>query len=152
MIRFKKITQDVELLFGALREALEAREEVIFAYIFGSYAKMKPAPLSDVDVAVYIDPLKISKEMLFDEKLELIGIITGALRTDEVDLVMLNETPISFVYQILKNKKILFSKDEKGRVGFEAGCLALYFDTEPLRKRAEDALVRRIEEGRYGYR
>jgi len=37
-----------------LREALEAREEIVFAYLHGSFAE--GLPFRDVDVAIYLDP------------------------------------------------------------------------------------------------
>jgi len=40
---------------SALREALSQRQEVVAAYLFGSYATGRERPDSDVDVAVLLD-------------------------------------------------------------------------------------------------
>lgn len=66
----------------------EARPEVKLVYFFGSRAAGTEGPLSDYDFAVYADekdPLKI-----FDLKLALMGELSNALKTDDIDVVMLN--------------------------------------------------------------
>ena len=42
-------------LVARLADALEEREEVLEAYLFGSRARGRQRPGSDVDVAVYVD-------------------------------------------------------------------------------------------------
>ena len=37
------------------RGHLADKDEIIFAYLFGSYAKRKQTHLSDIDIAVYAD-------------------------------------------------------------------------------------------------
>ena len=78
---------------------LTENPQVVFAYLFGGLARGEPKPLSDVDIAVYLedtaDPLSI--------KLDLIGIITEALGTDEVDLVILNRALLSLI--VCKKKR-----------------------------------------------
>jgi hypothetical protein len=148
MIRHKKITHEVKPLFPALKSALEKEEALIFGYIFGSYAKDRISLLSDVDIAVYMDD-KIKDR--FDKRLDLIDMITRILKTDEVDLIVLNDAPLSMVFQVLKTKKLLFSKDDAKRIEFEVRAIKNYLDTEILRKRAWEAMKRRIEEERYGY-
>ncbi len=43
----------MKTLFDKLKKALEKDENVIFAYVFGSYVNGIPTSQSDVDVAVY---------------------------------------------------------------------------------------------------
>ena len=38
----------------AAREYIRSREDVVFAYLFGSTATGEATPLSDVDIAVYV--------------------------------------------------------------------------------------------------
>jgi hypothetical protein len=148
MIKHKKITHDVRRLFPALKSALEKEELLVFGYIFGSYGKYRISLLSDVDIAVYMDD---RIEDRFNKRLDLINVVTNILKTDEVDLVVLNDAPLSMVFQVLKTKRLLFSKDETRRIEFEVRTIKTYLDTEILRKRAWEAMKRRIEEGRYGY-
>ncbi len=150
MIRLKKIRHKLEPLLPLLKSNLQKEEDILFGYIFGSYGKGKVTPLSDIDIAIYINEKKIKKD-IFERKLELIDIITTTLKTDEIDLVILNEAPLTLIHQVLKTKMILFSKDEHIRIKFESKSQMLYFDTEPLRTISYKNLRKRIEEGKYGY-
>ncbi len=142
----RKITHNVASFFTVLKKSLEGDREVLFAYIFGSYGRGKPSPLSDVDIAVYLD----DDSDLFSKKLELMGNASEILKTDEVDIVILNESPLSLAHSVLKTGKLLFCKYEKKRVEFETRANILYCDAEPLRKTASESLIKRIKEGRYG--
>jgi len=48
-----------------------------------------------------------------------------------IDLRILNNSSLRFTQSILKNAKILFSKDEMKRIVFETSILNLYLDMKP---------------------
>ncbi|HOV22276.1 MAG TPA: nucleotidyltransferase domain-containing protein [bacterium] len=146
MIREKRIKHNIFPLLKKLEEEIKSDEDVIFFYLFGSYGKNKISPLSDIDFAFYL------KEGIdyFDKKEELIEIINTVLKTDEVDVVILNEISPSFFKEILKTRKIILSKDANKRIEFELRKLREFFDTEKLRNFSEQALIRRIKERKYG--
>ena len=50
----KSIPTDIDQLVAKAREALKGRDEVLFAYLFGSLARDVFSPLSDIDIAVYV--------------------------------------------------------------------------------------------------
>jgi len=148
LIRHRQIRHDIYRLLPELRARLEEQEGVLFAYLFGSYGQGTPGPLSDVDIAVFVDQERVKD--LWKLRLQLIGVATETLETDEVDLVILNEAGVSLCYQVLKTGKVLFSKDESQRIAFEVRTTQLYLDGEPLRQRAWEVLLKQIREGRYG--
>ncbi len=66
---------------------------MLFAYLFGGLARGRVSPLSDVDIAIYLaDGADIAQE-----KLETLGKLNELLKTDEVDLVILNTAPLILV-------------------------------------------------------
>ena len=83
----------------ALKEYFKGRPDVILAYLFGSHAEERAGRLSDWDIAVYFKPEEngpveweeIDKNYPQEDKVwnDLIGI----LKTDDVDLVVLNRCP-----------------------------------------------------------
>ena len=148
MIRYKKIGHNIYPLLELLQKSLSLDEEIVFAYVFGSYGLERPDPLSDVDIALYL----VSAERIWKKKMKLIGDITAILKTDEVDLVILNEAPLSLCYQVLRTGKLLFSKNEPSRINFINNVYDMYCDTEPLRQSAQENLLARIQEGRFGFR
>lgn len=106
------------------KEVLERDKNVVFAYLFGGLAKGRVMPLSDVDVAVYLN----SMENLPQYKLELFDMLTDALGTSEVDLVVLNKAAISLVGRILAGRQVIVDKQPYRRHRYESVALREFFD------------------------
>ena len=53
MIRNSPLPKNIEELLPEAFEYLRADNDILFAYLFGSLARKKTGPLSDVDLAVY---------------------------------------------------------------------------------------------------
>ena len=124
MIKYQKLPENILTLLPAAIEYLESNSEVLFAYLFGSLAKAKPKPLSDVDIAIFLK----KGNNLADRKLEILGKLIDILETDEIDLVVLNTANLPLVMGILKNKKLIVDKDPFARHIFESLVMRKYFD------------------------
>jgi len=61
-----------------------------------------------MDIAVLFDDTLLQKEA-FDLQLELISELTSLLKTNNVDLVVLNESPLLLTYNIIRGGIILKS-------------------------------------------
>lgn len=108
----------------------EKYPEVKLAYLFGSHATGKTGPLSDYDFAVYLDEKDSSKR--FDIRLKLMGDISSVLKTDEVDLAVLNDLDEpELKYNIIKDGILLIEK-EPFKVIVEPGIMVEYFDFHDL--------------------
>ncbi len=124
MIKFEKIDSDVLLNIPLAKDVLERDANVVFAYLFGGLARGKVTPLSDVDVAVYLN----SQEDLPQYKLDLFDRLTDSLGTCEVDLVILNNASISLVGRILAGKQLIVDKEPFRRHIYESVALREFFD------------------------
>ena len=124
MIRRKGISADKDTLIAGTREVLQRHAEVIFAYLFGGLAKHDMLPLSDIDIAVYVD----RSANLDQEKLDLLGDLMDELRTDEIDLVILNVAQLPLSARVLRNNQILLDRDPFLRHSYESRILREYFD------------------------
>lgn len=123
--------------------ALNARDDVLFAYLFGSQAKGRAHPRSDVDVAVWLrEPYDRAS---FAPVLALIGATSDALHRDDIDVVILNEAPLRLAFEILGGK-LLFSRDEDTRIRTEAAIMSRYHDRLPYYKRHLDHEARMMSE------
>lgn len=114
-----------------ITKVLEKEHEVLFAYIFGSYAKGIQNEKSDIDIAVYLkDENILEKDPLFPSRLaiKIEKILTGK---KTVDVRVLNGSTLRFKNQVLRYGKLLFSKDEKKRIEFETFSLDHYYDFKP---------------------
>ncbi len=115
-----------EKVVKKLADILKKREEVIFAYIHGSFLK---GNFRDVDVAIYLTE---SRDVFYEIELEVELEETLKL---PVDVRILNSAPLSFRFGVIKNGLILFSKDEQVRVEFETRTISEYHDFAYFRKR-----------------
>jgi predicted nucleotidyltransferase len=131
-----------------LSEALD-REGVVAAMLIGSQARGEAGPLSDIDIAVWHDPALDWKQS-WDLQLLLIGAACDALKTNEVDVAMLNEAPPLFQHRAIRDAVSLVERDRDQRVRFETRALLNYFDTAPLRLALKESVKREIKEGSFG--
>ena len=132
MIKFEKLPADILSRIPEAKRVLSEDDNVVFAYIFGGLVEKKIKPLSDVDIAVYLS----NTDDLAEYKLHLFDKLSNALRTSEIDLIILNNAPLSITGRILQNRQILLDKNPPVRHAYESLILRKYFDF----KVKEDAL------------
>lgn len=151
LYHFKKIEHDVLGYIPLLIEELKTDGDIVGIYLFGSYAEGRQTPVSDIDLAILLDR-SFPPVRYFEKKLELLAITTSVLKTDEVDLVIVNEAPPALAYRVLSTGRLLLEKkDRKGqRVNFQVRTYDRYFDFKPVEKILHEGLIRRIKEGRFG--
>jgi len=130
MIRYSKLPENIISLIPDAVLYLQSRKDVLFAYLFGSMAKGRNLPLSDIDIAVYLS-IESGSGI---KKLEVLGGLIECLKTDELDLVILNNAPLILRRKILENHKIIVDKDPFLRYQYESLTNREYFDFSVLEK------------------
>ena len=136
MIRFDPLPKNIHQKIDSLAGLLRKDKNIIFAYLFGSLSKGRVHRLSDIDVALYLKRIKPL------DYLKLFREISETLGTDEIDLVILNNAPLSLTGRILQTRKILADKDSFLRHKYESMTLRKFFDFQVKEKN--------ILQGRYG--
>lgn len=121
------------------RNVLEPYAEVRLAYLFGSVASGTARDTSDVDIAVLLAPGVDTGTM---DRL-IAALESVSVRT--VDLVDLAAAPPLLAHEIIKNGKLILSRDEDERVAFVTRAVARYLDTAQLRKVQHHYLRERVE-------
>jgi hypothetical protein len=129
---------------AALKECFARHQTVKFAYLFGSTARGAAGPLSDLDLAVYLD----GRLDFFKSRLRLREALAKVLQTERFDLVVLNKAPLVLKHEVVKNG-IVLKEDRSRRVMFETEVLQEYLDTAYLRSVHYRYVREQIEEGRY---
>ncbi len=135
MIKYKKLPINVEALLPRAIDYLEGREDVEFVYFFGSFGKGKRLPLSDIDIAIYLKGFS----PMHEKKMEILGALISLLETDEIDLVILNEAPLTLKMKILESKIVVVDHSPTLRHRFESLVMREYFDFSVVEK----AILRR---------
>ena len=107
--------------------------ELRLVYLFGSRIKGNVGPLSDYDFAIYLE--NADKKKMFEIKFSLQAKLSRILKTDDVDIVLLNtaESP-ELKYNIIKEGEIIFEK-KASRVIIEPKILNEYFDFHAMLSR-----------------
>jgi len=96
-------------------------------YLFGSQATNTARPDSDYDFGILFTD-KLTSHGRFETKIDILGFLTSLLKTDAVDLVDLNSSPIRFKYEAIEPRKIIYEKNTRITKGFEYKILTQYFD------------------------
>ena len=123
MIKNTSIKQDILKLIPKVEIYLKSRKDIQFAYLFGSFAKDRVTPLSDIDIAVYL-----IGDDLSGKRMEILGDLIDILKTDKVDLVILNTAPLTLRMKILQNKRLLADNAPFARHAYESMTIRTYFD------------------------
>lgn len=122
------------------RDILINYESIIFAYIFGSYAKGNVREDSDIDIAIYLKD-SIGTYAYLDMKMEL----SEALKR-EVDLVILNDSTPLLKYEIYKKNILLFTHDESIENRYKVKVLFEYDDMKRYLDLSYDKTIERLKE------
>lgn len=107
---------------------LEARPEVLHAYLHGSFAA--DGPYRDVDVAVWLDPERVPRSGWIRYGLEVATDVQGALPV-RLDLQVLNGASLAFRYHVLRGR-LLFTRDPQAAAELRARTWDDYLDFEPF--------------------
>ena len=132
-----------------LKDHLYQKDEIIFAYIYGSVARNQDTRLSDIDLAIYIGEDKKPAAGPFGYRSDLIAELQP-LAGNAIDLIILNEAPNLLAYHVFKEGNLLFNKDPDLRTRVHAKTVDKYLDFLPMLKVQEKYLNKRIEENRFG--
>ncbi len=115
-----------EEILPKIKPIFESYPEIKLVYLFGSQISGKTGPLSDVDLAFYLD--EKDKKRMFEIKFELMDKISRSLGTDKIDIVIINLTDSpELKYNIIKEGELVFKRDPF-KILIEPRILNDYFD------------------------
>ena len=113
-------------LADALRTVLSGREEVLFAYLYGSV--LGDLAVHDIDVGVYVTGVAEGAATVY--AIDLSSVLQS-VSSIPVDVRVINCAPLPFQYKALRGE-LLFERDDDARVSFTEQVTRGYLDIEPL--------------------
>lgn len=128
----RKLPLDAQTKVGEIIQIVAADSDVTALYAFGGLAAGVLKPMSDLDFGVLLDDRSDNKQR-FDKHIELIGVFNDTFRTDEIDLIIMNDAPIRMVFQILKTGKMLACRDTGALIDFRDRLVKNYIDFKCMR-------------------
>lgn len=138
-----------EQLVGAIARALEPLAGVRAALLFGSHARGRARPESDVDVAVLLDA-RAAPEDPHSRLQRLLAALAAELAADRIDLVILNEAPPALAFQVLKHGIVALNRDPIALHRFRVHTYDLHADFEPVERLFRERTRRRLLGGSAG--
>ena len=112
-------------------------EKAEFALLFGSAARGRLTPESDIDIGVYLKKRQIGFEEYLDLKSELSLVVER-----DVDLVVMNTCDVIIAMQVLANGVVIINNDPGLFVLYKARKISEYIDFKMDRKIIEDNILR----------
>ena len=140
MIHRIPLPPDIDGSLATLGEIFANCPGVEFSYLFGGAATGRKTPLSDIDIALYVEEGHDSSET----QIEVRRRAAKHLGTDEVDVVILNGAPIALRGRILQSRQILCDRNPLRRHSFESQTAREFID---FRKFETTLLNRRFARG-----
>ena len=121
---------DLDVDLKALKATLEGYPEIKLVYLFGSRARNTSSPISDYDFAIYLDTR--DKRRINDIRLEIYDKISRFLKTDDIDILILNTVEMpELKFMIVTEGKLIY-EEEPYRVIVEPMIFNEYFDFRSL--------------------
>lgn len=133
---YKIDSEKRERLEQQLATELGRDEDVVFAYLYGSFAEMQP--FHDIDVGVYLDTKDQGR--LAGKALDIAQCLTERLGFP-ADVRPLNAAPATFLHHVLRGTLIL-SRDDRLLEQVIEDTIRRYLDIAPLlRHSTKEAFV-----------
>ncbi len=120
-----------EKLKVAFHQIFSEKNEIIASYLYGSF--LSSEFYEDIDIGLLIRN-DFKPGVLYEAKLsgQLEKLLKKTFNTFKpVDVRILNGKPLRFLFSVLKNSKLIYSKDDHKRVQFEAKIMKEYLDIKP---------------------
>jgi hypothetical protein len=135
----RSVPSDVDARLTTLGRALEHDDAVLALYLVGSRARGEEDALSDIDLA-----LLLSRSVDIDEQLRYTNQVIDVLGTDDVSVMFVRDLPLALADHVLRDGKVLLSRDEAARVDFEQRIHHRYLDFRPYLRAYDQALFRDV--------
>jgi len=124
--------------------------QVALAYLFGSAARGRMTPLSDIDIAVLFSD-EVEEDDYFNKILRLAHELGNVFEIDRVDVINLGTVTSPLLkHNAVFGGKLIFGKDRKKQFQLESGIMKEYEDTKHLREVQSYYLHKHIKEGSFG--
>lgn len=105
--------------------------QVLFAYLYGSYAVDQASPFSDLDIGIYTPMLSLREQL--DLEMALALEIDKMLAQGPVsDVRIMNSLPLAVAGKIITEGILIYCHDDRARVDYETVLRSAYFDFLPF--------------------
>lgn len=142
------VTSGISEIGGRIEPVLSGNSDVVAAYLFGSAAKNRMRPGSDIDIALLLAEggRRPDRKVLLER---LLPPLCRALRGD-VHLLLLNDASYLARSQVFKSGRLLYVRDQRQLTLFRMKSAALFADFAPCLRLTQKGLQKRLRQGHGG--
>ncbi len=115
---------DLQNEFKKIIRQLKDIKEIKAVYLFGSVAKKRATPISDIDICVITD--KINEDL----KAKI-----SSVSSEKINLSLFWDLPINIQIRIFKEGKKILVRDEKFLSSLRSETISRFLDFKPIIKR-----------------
>lgn len=119
--------EDREKLLSIIKSELLKHEEIVFAYIFGSFVDPEMPFFRDIDIGFFVDESAVPVNKFMDYSINLSLRLESLMKKYPVDVVVLNNAPLSLAFRITHGE-LLFIRDEDLWTDVVTKIWSLYHD------------------------
>jgi hypothetical protein len=139
----------VSEVLARLREVAPAAfdgEPIAFAYLFGSHATGTATARSDLDVAVHLRPGTQLDHLRL--RLRLARAVEEQLGGGPIDVVVLDDAPLSLAGRVHETGRVIYSVDDVLRVRYASRISRMYHDFKIHEERSAAERLAQLANGR----
>lgn len=136
------ISQLKRCLPNVLRE-----RPVLLAYVYGSVAAGCSTPLSDVDIALVLEPgRRLDAHQRLMLELEITADLEQRCAIPNPDVRNINDAPVGVQGEVVTKGKLVYATDDDFRVAYEVRTRKRYFDFQPVLEMMRQSYFARLED------
>ena len=133
-----------------ITDYLSKQPDIVLAYLFGSVARGQADSMSDVDIAVLLEP-DLTGEAALERQLELM-LALDDFSEREVQVTLLNQAPPVLAFQVIREGLLLYERSRLDKINFEVLVMKRYADLKPMLQFFKQTLFKQIREEGLGRR
>jgi hypothetical protein len=133
---YRLTDEEKQSVLKRLAGSLERRDDILFAYAYGSFAE--DMPFHDIDVGVYVS--HVDQASVLEYAVELAGKLEEEAHVP-IDVRILNFAPVLFLFHVLRGL-LIFERDADLRADITEQTVRKYLDIKPfIRKGIKEAFA-----------
>ena len=118
-----------ESILEDIASALKRHDEIILAYVFGSFIHCDT--FSDIDIGVLTgEDIDACLDFELNLEIEIEDIVNYPM-----DVRVINNAPLSFCQNVIRHGRVILERDADMRADFMGKILKEYFEFAPFRRR-----------------
>lgn len=138
---------DKKILIQQLSSFLQEQQDVVFAYVFGSFANHDR--FRDIDIGIYrANETDLLAAGLLKTELEQLV----AYPVDIIQINKLTESNPGLAFDMITTGHLIINNDPSLQQAFQEKVLKVYYDTTYLRNQVSDAFRKRLDTNKFGHR